>query len=142
MINNSTLHISGQLSALPEIISRVATKQESVALTEWRQENRKEIANLTNRIDETIDRSDRHNADQRVLDSLYYAELDDREQSVTEAHGSTFRWLFDEVPSGDVQWTGFTDWLRGDTSRESARSHASSSASPTNLDRNLNNGHH
>ncbi|KAK4033781.1 hypothetical protein C8A01DRAFT_39751 [Parachaetomium inaequale] len=49
----------------------------------------------------------------QLLSSLYYDEMGDRVGTVSEAHDSTFRWIFDE-PGQDRPWTDLGKWLQSD----------------------------
>ena len=49
-----------------------------------------------------------------ILDSLYYLQMNDRQESVAIAHAATFRWVFTNAANkvaGTRPWTGFVDWL-------------------------------
>ena len=45
-----------------------------------------------------------------LLAGLRYSGMKDREERISEAHQSTFRWLFKD--SNDNKWTHFKDWLK------------------------------
>ena len=47
-----------------------------------------------------------------LLAGLRYSGMKDREERISEAHQSTFRWLFKD--SNDNKWTHFKDWLESD----------------------------
>jgi len=53
--------------------------------------------------------------ERRILASLYYAGMEDREGRITEAYGSTFQWIFNDSPHDERKWANFKDWLKSDS---------------------------
>jgi hypothetical protein len=51
----------------------------------------------------------------QILDSLYYAGMEDREGRITKTYGSTFQWIFKDSPDDERKWTNFKDWLQSDS---------------------------
>ncbi|PGH13842.1 hypothetical protein AJ79_03410 [Helicocarpus griseus UAMH5409] len=51
----------------------------------------------------------------RLLHKLQFQEIENHYESIPEAHKETFKWIFDETPSGH-NWTNFKDWLGNDES--------------------------
>ncbi|KAE9369410.1 hypothetical protein N431DRAFT_427565 [Stipitochalara longipes BDJ] len=47
-----------------------------------------------------------------MMQSLYFPLMDDRHQSIPEAHRQTFRWIFKEFPREEYPWSNFVEWLR------------------------------
>ena len=47
----------------------------------------------------------------KFLEALYFPEIHVRQESIAEAHGQTFQWIFD--PSGEEvrPWSNFVEWL-------------------------------
>ncbi|RYP77509.1 hypothetical protein DL771_001082 [Monosporascus sp. 5C6A] len=50
-----------------------------------------------------------------ILHSLWYPTIDDREESIGGAYGSTFDWLFHNPKAEGKPWDSFVDFLQGDT---------------------------
>ena len=47
----------------------------------------------------------------QVLKSLWYAEIHTREESIADAHKTTFEWIFDDSGKGVRPWHNFVQWL-------------------------------
>ena len=47
----------------------------------------------------------------RMLDSLYFAQLEDRESRISKAHVSTYRWIFERHKHDAYSSTSFVNWL-------------------------------
>jgi hypothetical protein len=47
----------------------------------------------------------------KVLDSLYYVQMDDRRNRVSRAHSQTFQWIFRHKSDNDLLWDDFLEWL-------------------------------
>lgn len=46
-----------------------------------------------------------------LLDSLWFAEILSREETIVEAHSETFQWIFDKSGKALRPWDNFMDWL-------------------------------
>ncbi|KAM3515708.1 hypothetical protein MY11210_000686 [Beauveria gryllotalpidicola] len=47
-----------------------------------------------------------------VLDSLSFATMIDRRESVEKSHARTFDWIYKDAQTAQVPWSSFVDWLR------------------------------
>ncbi|KAJ4153692.1 hypothetical protein LMH87_010168 [Akanthomyces muscarius] len=47
-----------------------------------------------------------------VLESLSFATMVDRRESVEKAHARTFDWIYKDAENAQVPWSNFVDWLR------------------------------
>ncbi len=47
-----------------------------------------------------------------ILDSLSFATMVDRRESVERAHARTFDWIYKDAEHAPVPWSNFVDWLR------------------------------
>lgn len=47
-----------------------------------------------------------------ILDSLSFATMVDRRESVEKAHARTFDWIYKDAEATQVPWSNFVDWLR------------------------------
>ena len=47
------------------------------------------------------------------LASLYYPDIDRRQEEVKDAHQETFQWIFDQSGEEVRPWSNFVDWLEG-----------------------------
>lgn len=52
---------------------------------------------------------DRHR--EQFLDSLWFAEINSREERITDAHQKTFEWIFDKSGQSSGPWDNFAQWL-------------------------------
>ena len=51
----------------------------------------------------------------RVLDSLFFPNIYTRHEEISDAHASTFEWIFEpELGTGSCKWDSFTSWPQGD----------------------------
>ncbi|KAI8631662.1 hypothetical protein F5Y19DRAFT_401525 [Xylariaceae sp. FL1651] len=58
----------------------------------------------------------REHAERTILNSLWYASIRDREESIYEAHAKTFQWVFEDPAETGKPWDSFADFLAGDAS--------------------------
>ena len=49
----------------------------------------------------------------KVLDSLYFERIEERENMIDESYQKTLRWVFDPTPAIRSRWSDFPGWLRG-----------------------------
>lgn len=47
----------------------------------------------------------------RILDSLYFPEINVRQEDIKEAHKETFEWIYDKTGADLRPWSIFTQWL-------------------------------
>ena len=47
----------------------------------------------------------------RLLESLYFPDINARQEGIAEAHKKTFEWIFDKPGNGVRPWHNFMDWL-------------------------------
>jgi len=52
----------------------------------------------------------------KLLESLYYSEIKDRHDRISEAHGMTFQWIYGDPRPGDRPWTDLSHWLESNRS--------------------------
>ena len=52
----------------------------------------------------------------KFLRSLYFPEIRERHDRISEAHEKTFRWIYGEPHPGDRSWTHFIRWLESNDS--------------------------
>lgn len=48
----------------------------------------------------------------RIMNSLRYLGMEDREERITEAYGNTFQWIFENQSHKQVKWSNFKGFLR------------------------------
>src|SRR5690348_6917526 len=51
---------------------------------------------------------------QKILDSLYFSEMDDRRNQIKQAHEKTFEWILRHHETEDPAWDDFVKWLESD----------------------------
>ncbi|KAI0153080.1 hypothetical protein GGR57DRAFT_155231 [Xylariaceae sp. FL1272] len=62
-----------------------------------------------------IDDQDRKHAENTILNTLWYATIWDREETISEAHKKTFQWVFENPDNTGKRWSNLTDFLSGET---------------------------
>ncbi|KAI1746629.1 hypothetical protein F4782DRAFT_523861 [Xylaria castorea] len=55
-------------------------------------------------------------AEKFILNSLWYTDINSREQDILENHADTFQWIFENPKTAGKPWDSFVDYLTGDTS--------------------------
>jgi NACHT domain len=48
----------------------------------------------------------------RILDSLYFPQINYRRDNVERAHGQTYKWIFRHKENEDIVWDDFISWLQ------------------------------
>ncbi|KAI3327323.1 hypothetical protein HD806DRAFT_389534 [Xylariaceae sp. AK1471] len=79
-------------------VSRSPSPKPPVALTSFHDEKAREAA-------ESI-----------ILNSLWYSSIRDREETISEAHAETFRWIFEDPKTAGKPWDSFVNFLTGHSS--------------------------
>ena len=75
------------------------------------EENKKVKENISNEFRDHERRRAEREQHTRVLESLWYAEILVREETIAEAHRKTFQWIFDRSGQAVRPWSNFTSWL-------------------------------
>ncbi|KAI1077819.1 hypothetical protein F5B20DRAFT_550467 [Whalleya microplaca] len=57
----------------------------------------------------------RNKAEDIILDSLWYASIRDREESIEKAYVETLEWIFEDPKVNNKTWGNFVDFLEGDS---------------------------
>lgn len=52
---------------------------------------------------------------QRLIDTLHFSEMMDRQERIAEAYTKTFQWIYDEPRARDKDWSNFAEWLESDS---------------------------
>lgn len=65
-------------------------------------------------IADAAEKSLRQNAEQRILDSIWFRRMNDRRDTLKDPHSQTLQWAL-EPPHGDVEWDDLGEWLRAGT---------------------------
>jgi hypothetical protein len=63
----------------------------------------------------SMDASRQTTLQRRILASLYYTGMEDREGRIAETFGSTFQWIFRESPHDQRKWHNFKQCLQSDS---------------------------
>ena len=66
----------------------------------------------TNEFEKDRNRQSTIDYQRRLLESLYFPEMNSRQEQIKEAHKKTFNWLFDETGEDLRPWSNYTEWLR------------------------------
>jgi hypothetical protein len=59
-----------------------------------------------------------NNAVSKMLASLYFVQIKDRQTMILDAHRTTFHWIFDDDFSCDSSGLTFTEWVEGKQPRK------------------------
>ncbi|KAK5053293.1 hypothetical protein LTR84_002267 [Exophiala bonariae] len=71
-----------------------------------------DLVTLADKVDKLTRMMESETMPQRkVLDRLYYAQMDERRNRVSRAHLKTFQWLFRHKSEDDTLWDDFLGWL-------------------------------
>src|SRR5277367_6443114 len=94
-IQTASSEIKDQVNSLSKQLKMSSDQNYVEILNHWKAKNENEIsylsAVLSSRAQIEVDRSTQI----KILDSLYFTRIDDRYQSIKEAHEKTFKWIFD-----------------------------------------------
>ena len=74
-------------------------------------ENKKNKEDLSSRFREYKRRLAEREQHTRLLDSLWFAEIDIRQENIADAHKKTFGWIFDQSGRAVLPWNNFVAWL-------------------------------
>ena len=74
-------------------------------------ENKKTKEDISNEFREHERRQAEREQHTHLLDSLWFAEMLVREETIADAHRKTFRWIFDESGRAVLPWNNFVTWL-------------------------------
>jgi hypothetical protein len=81
---------------------------------QWQISHRQVLDQILSKLSEERTQRSRYDFGRRVLQSLYFVQMDDRYKRVREAHCSTLHWMFDEPPQNS-DWSSFVKWLTSDS---------------------------
>jgi hypothetical protein len=65
-------------------------------------------------IADAAEKSLKQNAEQRILDSIWFRRMDDRRNTLKDPHSQTLQWAL-EPPRGGAEWDDLGEWLRSGT---------------------------
>ena len=105
----SEKRISTQFQLLAKALHQASAQERRTLLTQWR--GNQALADVENAFVEDYETDSQVHASHLLLDSLYFEEMDDRQDAVTEAHVTTLQWIFQEQPAESKSWTDFVTWL-------------------------------
>lgn len=74
-------------------------------------ENEKTREHVSSKFQEHERRRAEENYRKRLLESLWFAEILSREETIAEAHNETFEWIFDKSGHAVRPWNNFIAWL-------------------------------
>ncbi|KAL8900482.1 MAG: hypothetical protein Q9192_001043 [Flavoplaca navasiana] len=66
---------------------------------------------ILDRIERKLENNPRTTADQQLLDTLFFPEIDSREDQIQEAFDGTCHWIFDSNDDKPKPWSNFRKWL-------------------------------
>ncbi|KAI1609205.1 hypothetical protein EDD37DRAFT_142805 [Exophiala viscosa] len=106
-------HLSTQLDDLKSAVGH-GTSTLQQAVHDWQQKHETELAETSVEIVEETKRKLTEDATQKMLASLYFVQIEDRRDMITETHATTFDWIFDGDCLCNNHDVTFSDWLRGE----------------------------
>ncbi|KIW85631.1 hypothetical protein Z517_01023 [Fonsecaea pedrosoi CBS 271.37] len=109
--------ISYQLDRLKAVIKEEHSATQK-AIGDWQSSFGCELAVKLTGIAENTRQQVTEEAQNRMLISLYFVQWGDREAMISEAHKSTFAWIFGKDFASSLKETTFTDWLENDQPKQ------------------------
>ena len=86
--------------------------QDSISTTDvWHDQNQKRAMSLSGDISKVVERSNVGTSEDRLLDSLYFARIEERHERIPEAHAETFKWAFEQRRQLQKSQHSFRSWL-------------------------------
>lgn len=108
-LNVTSLHIQGLDTKMQMLIQSLSQGSEFEELKDLIQNELGEQFN--SKIQQYERRQEEKEYRTQLLDSLWYAEILSREETIAEAHSETFQWIFDKSGLAVRPWDNFSAWL-------------------------------
>lgn len=115
-INHAKEQISSDIARFFVLLSQTPAGERAPLLAQWGAQN--DISEVVHASNQASEADERKRASQLLLDSLYYEQMSDRQETVAKAHAATFRWVLDRKHAPEVPWTNFATWLLGSGRKE------------------------
>jgi hypothetical protein len=120
-VTSSSKSIEEDIKILAEQLEQTKLNTPQQTLTDFINSNRDVFENMSNRLDTIIRQNsnfqtladERHVSDarQKILDSLYFSQMRDRQNQIHQAHEETFQWVLQPMPQENQRWDDFMQWL-------------------------------
>lgn len=108
-LNLTSLHIQGLDTKMQTLIQSLSQGSEFEELKDLIQNELGEQFN--SKIQQYERRQEEKEYRTQLLDSLWFAEILSREETIAEAHSETFQWIFDKSGRAVRPWDNFSAWL-------------------------------
>lgn len=108
-LNLTSLHIQGLDTKMQTLIQSLSQGSEFEELKDLIQNELGEQFN--SKIQQYETRQEEKEYRTQLLDSLWFAEILSREETIAEAHSETFQWIFDKSGRAVRPWDNFSAWL-------------------------------
>lgn len=117
-IQESNQQIKNEVSQLSRSMSILGSASQQQVLNNWQAKNQASINVLVGALSRTTENQRRSQANQMVIDSIYFTTIAERRSKIPAAYTKTFQWMFDEGPQSTIQWTNFAAWCRNRTTND------------------------
>ena len=107
-IRHTTLNILEELERTREMHKKSSQRSE-----DRDQMHSMQLNQLFSNLKDLMGIGERSATEHRILESLYYQRMEDRQEKIVDAHAQTFEWIFDthSLPSGRYAADNFLEWL-------------------------------
>ncbi len=106
-LQNFIKNLASGFSKLSDLISQENTTTRNTIT----QEHRDTRDHVTSELQDIQLKSNNEQHRAKFLESLYYPEIHQRQEEISEAHRQTFDWIFDRTGENIRPWNDFVDWL-------------------------------
>jgi hypothetical protein len=117
-IQESNQQIKNEVSQLSRSMSISGSAGSAASTYNWQAKNQAPINVLVGALSRTTENQRRSQANQMVIDSIYFTTTAERRSKIPAAYTKTFQWMFVEGPRSTIQWTNFAAWCRNRTTND------------------------
>jgi hypothetical protein len=107
--------LSDEIARLSAILN-TTTQERATVLQSWQARNQGKFSIFSNQLFDVTEDAQVTRSQQQLLDSLYFARIEERRVRISEAHKQTFKWVFGGVRDDGSRFDDYRHWLEGTTS--------------------------
>jgi hypothetical protein len=111
-INTEGTQSRKAVEELTNLLSTSADKQRK--FDEWLTRNTETLARISKSVSATTEEALADLARKRIVNSLYFPQIREREYQIESAHKRTFNWVLDLQYQDTARWSNFASWLQSD----------------------------
>lgn len=112
-IRQSSDSLKAEVNNLSQSLNHAKAKDRRHILEDWQAVNRSDLNQLFGTFHEDTERTRWKDTKEKFLASLYFTRLEERRDRISEAHKSTFRWVYGGIREDGTRWDNFALWLEG-----------------------------